>query len=91
MWSALVHQYSIKTTPSVKIIDTYLACTVVIGLTMMFYCFAFAPIPYNSFLGSFIHSVGSFVLAGTYISCTQHHKILKHEFDVYSKCSTASL
>jgi oligosaccharyltransferase complex subunit epsilon len=65
MWTAIATQYAQKTSPAVKTIDAYLACTVVIGLTMMFYCFAFAPIPYNSFLASFLNSVGSFVLAGT--------------------------
>ena len=65
MWTAIATQYAKTTSPAVKTVDAYLAGTVVIGVTMMLYCFAFSPIPYNSFLASFLNSVGSFVLAGT--------------------------
>ena len=65
MWTAIATQYVKATSPAVKTVDAYLVGTVVIGLTMMFYCFVFSPIPYNSFLASFLNSVGSFVLAGT--------------------------
>jgi hypothetical protein len=65
MFSELRDAYAAKTPPLVKAIDVYLCCSVAIGLTMMFYCFVFAPIPYNSFLAAFFNSVGSYVLAGT--------------------------
>lgn len=64
MWDELSRGYMSKTCLLAKAIDVYLLYTVATGLIMMLYCLAFAPHPYNSFLASFLNSVGCFVLAG---------------------------
>jgi oligosaccharyltransferase complex subunit epsilon len=57
-----------KDTPnSLKLIDVYLVYIMLTGIFQFIYMLVVGTFPYNAFLGGFISTVGSFVLAGNYI------------------------
>lgn len=61
---SLVSGYKSRTSPECKSIDAFLAFTVLTGISQLTYCFITRGFPYNSFIGVFSASVGSFVFAG---------------------------
>jgi len=48
----------------IKITDSFLLCTVLIGLIQFVYCALVGTFPFNSFLSGLIAAVGVFVLTG---------------------------
>ena len=61
-------EYMSSTPRKVKLIDAYLFYIMMTGIVQFGYCCLVGTFPFNSFLSGFISSVGSFVLAGLYIS-----------------------
>ena len=60
----LVSSYKINSTFECKSIDSFLAFTILTGVAQLIYCFLTSAYPYNTFIGVFSSSVGSFVFAG---------------------------
>ncbi|KAG2183830.1 hypothetical protein INT44_008841 [Umbelopsis vinacea] len=64
----LANSYQQTTSISLKFIDIYLVFIMGSGILQFVYMLAAGTFPYNAFLAGFISSVGSFVLAGEFIS-----------------------
>lgn len=60
----LISNYSKSTTAFAKSLDLYLLFCLCTGITQAIYYLITGSHQYNAFLGGFISSVGSFVLAG---------------------------
>ncbi|KAI9312484.1 DAD family-domain-containing protein [Dichotomocladium elegans] len=58
-WTSYTHE----TPKSLKLIDIYLAYIMLTGVLQFLYMVIAGTFPYNAFLGGFISTVGSFVLA----------------------------
>lgn len=57
-----------KDTPgSLKLIDVYLVYILITGILQFVYMVLAGTFPYNAFLGGFISTVGSFVLACKFV------------------------
>lgn len=56
--------YKNDTPNSLKLIDVYLVYILITGIVQFVYMAIAGTFPYNAFLGGFISTVGSFVLAG---------------------------
>lgn len=59
-----VAKYQKTTEPKIKIVDTFLAYVLGVGLLVFAYCFIFGTFPFNSFLAGFLSTVGVFVTTG---------------------------
>ncbi|KAI7906105.1 DAD/Ost2 [Cokeromyces recurvatus] len=59
----LITGYKNTTPPSLKLIDIYLVYIMLTGILQFIYMAIVGTFPYNAFLGGFISTVGSFVLA----------------------------
>lgn len=59
--------YKRDTPTNLKIVDIYLAYIMLSGIFQFIYMLAAGTFPYNAFLSGFISTVGSFVLAGTFL------------------------
>ncbi|KAI8880120.1 defender against death DAD protein [Backusella circina FSU 941] len=55
--------YKNETPGSLKLIDVYLVYIMLTGISQFVYMIIAGTFPYNAFLGGFISTVGSFVLA----------------------------
>ncbi len=64
IWSNLKENYITKTNGLAKALDLYLIYCILTGILQVVYYFIEGSFQYNAFLGGFISSVGSFVLAG---------------------------
>jgi oligosaccharyltransferase complex subunit epsilon len=58
--------YKNNTPASLKLIDVYLVYILFTGIFQFIYMALVGTFPYNAFLGGFISTVGSFVLAGNF-------------------------
>ena len=67
--ASLKDAYTQKTPGLVKVLDVYLLFCMATGILQAVYYLAAGSPQYNAFLGGFISSVGSFVLAGTPRPC----------------------
>lgn len=56
--------YKEETPLSLKLIDVYMVYILFTGIFQFIYMALVGTFPYNAFLGGFISTVGSFVLAG---------------------------
>ena len=65
LFQSLVSGYKSRTTPECKSIDAFLVFTMLTGIAQLLYCLITRGFPYNTFIGVFSASVGSFVFAGT--------------------------
>jgi ACR3 family arsenite efflux pump ArsB len=63
-WKSLATTYRKETSVQIKITDSFLLCTVLIGLIQFVYCALVGTFPFNSFLSGLIAAVGVFVLTG---------------------------
>ncbi|KAI8978393.1 DAD/Ost2 [Pilobolus umbonatus] len=59
----LYTSYDTNTTVSLKLVDVYLVYILLTGISQFLYMVLVGTFPYNAFLGGFISTVGSFVLA----------------------------
>lgn len=62
--TTLVANYAAKSSPLAKFLDIYLLFCIANGVLQAVYYLMAGSFQYNAFLGGFISSVGSFVLAG---------------------------
>ena len=62
--SKLFQSYAENTPQQLKLIDVYLAFVMMTGIILGLYLVLAGTYPYNSFLSSFIASVGTFILSG---------------------------
>uniref|UniRef100_A0A7S3G266 Dolichyl-diphosphooligosaccharide--protein glycosyltransferase subunit OST2 n=1 Tax=Palpitomonas bilix TaxID=652834 RepID=A0A7S3G266_9EUKA len=62
MISSFFSSYS-KSESQLKVIDTYLIFTLIVGLIQFGYMVLVGTFPFNSFLAGFLGAVGAFVLA----------------------------
>jgi oligosaccharyltransferase complex subunit epsilon len=60
--------YKNETPGSLKLIDVYLVYIMLTGISQFVYMILAGTFPYNAFLGGFISTVGSFVLAGKFLN-----------------------
>jgi len=60
--------YVQSTSKKLKMIDAYLLYILLSGIVQFVYCCLVGTFPFNSFLSGFISCVGSFVLAGMWMS-----------------------
>lgn len=61
---SLVSGYKSSTSLECKSIDAFLLFTIMTGVSQLIYCLLTKGFPYNTFIGVFSASVGSFVFAG---------------------------
>ncbi|KAI8988600.1 DAD/Ost2 [Mycotypha africana] len=61
--SKFIQGYKTDTPASLKLIDVYLVYIMMTGVIQFVYMVIVGSFPYNAFLGGFISTVGSFVLA----------------------------
>jgi hypothetical protein len=61
---SLVSGYKSRTRSECKAIDAFLVFAMFTGIAQLIYCFLTNAYPYNTFIGVFSASVGSFVFAG---------------------------
>ncbi|ODQ66437.1 defender against cell death 1 [Nadsonia fulvescens var. elongata DSM 6958] len=57
-----VHNYWASATTKVKLMDTFMAFLVVLGVLQFIFCVLVGNFPFNAFLGGFSSTVGQFVL-----------------------------
>ena len=60
----LFEDYKITTPKKLKLVDAYLFCILLTGITQFGYCCLVGTFPFNAFLSGFISTVASFVLTG---------------------------
>lgn len=60
--NATYHEYLKSLTPRLKLIDSFLAFLVALGILQFIYVLLIGNFPFNGFLGGFIACVGQFVL-----------------------------
>jgi len=60
----LLKTYIASTPQHLKLIDAYMVYILLTGIFQFIYVILVGTYPYNAFLGGFISTVGSFVLAG---------------------------
>lgn len=66
LWESVTDGYNLSTPVECKVIDSYLAFTMVVGICQLLYCALTKGFAYNSFIAAFSSSVGSFVFAGKF-------------------------
>ncbi|KAG5356686.1 Dolichyl-diphosphooligosaccharide--protein glycosyltransferase subunit dad-1 [Yarrowia sp. C11] len=62
VFSKVLNNYSKQSTPKLKLIDSFLAFLVVLGVFQFVFCLLVGNFPFNAFLGGFASTVGQFVL-----------------------------
>lgn len=70
---SLISGYKTNTSTECKSIDSFLAFTVLTGVAQLIYCFLTKGQSYNTFIGVFSASVGSFVFAGNLFFKRNNH------------------
>ena len=63
---SLISGYKSTTSSECKSIDTFLLFSIMTGVSQMIYCLLTKGFPYNTFIGVFSASIGSFVFAGKF-------------------------
>ncbi|KAG5366750.1 Dolichyl-diphosphooligosaccharide--protein glycosyltransferase subunit dad-1 [Yarrowia sp. B02] len=62
VFSKVLNNYTKQSTPKLKLIDSFLAFLVVLGVFQFVFCLLVGNFPFNAFLGGFASTVGQFVL-----------------------------
>ena len=84
IFDQIKESYIAQTSPKTKLIDIYLLFTLLSGILVFLYGLLTGAVPYNSFLGGFIATIGSFVLTmnlriQSELASTEEQKALTQE------------